>query len=188
MNRWIVFLAAALALQAGAVDAQTVLPIEVTQTSLATTKDATTIPYYVFDLPSVVVPEEMRLEEAYVEFYMDVTSTLSDDVTGGAVTLEIYPFGGTTNGKLDVSKLGASSMKRTVAVGTNQRVRVYVTDFVQRSIADPNASRSLIVGSMAGQRIGRFDAKPVPGAASGSKAVLTVYFQRIEEAKASVAN
>jgi hypothetical protein len=54
---------------------------------------------------------------------------------------------------------------------------------LERIIADPSADRSLIVGSVTGERVGRFEAKAIPGAAGGAKATLTVYFSRIEEAK-----
>jgi hypothetical protein len=85
--------------------------------------------------------------------------------------------------------LEASSMKRTVAVGSDRKVRIYVTDFVRRILADPKtANRSLIVGSVAGDRSARFDAKTLPGSSVGAKAVLTVHFRRIEEAEANVAN
>jgi hypothetical protein len=72
-------------------------------------------------------------------------------------------------------------MKRTVSIGTNRRVRVYVTDFLERLLADPMAARGLIAGSIAGDRVGRFSAKAVPGTAAGAKATLTVYFSRIED-------
>jgi hypothetical protein len=180
VKRTTLFFAAVFALGIGTASAQTVISIQVTPVSLATTKDNTQVAYLTFDMPLVEIPREMRLSEAYVEFYMDATSTLSAKGVGNTVTLEVYPFKGATNGKLDVSTLGSSSMKRTVRVGADRRIRLYVTDFVQQVIANPNADRRLIVGSIAGDRTARFDAKAVPGA-SGSKALLTVYFSRIED-------
>jgi len=172
--------------RAGRAQSET-LPIAVSPLSLATTQDKTQVPYYVLDLPVPEVPADARLAEAYLEFYMDASSTLSTALTNGAVTLEVFPFPRLQNGKLDVSNLGTSSMKRSVAIGNGRRVRVYVTEFVGRILADPKgANRSLIVGSVAGDRTARFDAKTVPGTNVTAKALLTVHFRRIEEARARI--
>jgi hypothetical protein len=95
------------------------------------------------------------------------------------VTLEVYPYAGVTKSGIDPSKIGTSSMKRTVRVGMGKPVNVYVTDFVGAFIADPARSKRLIVGSVSGDRAAVFDAKVLPGT-SNSKATLTVYFSRIE--------
>jgi len=181
MKEGLIALATALLGGMGTASAQTqVLPIAITEVSLATPEDATEVLYYVLELPELSVPVDARFAEAYLDFFMDATSTLPADLIDGVVTLEVYPFPGTTSGRLDTSKLGVSSMKRTVALGDSRRVRVYVTEFVRRIIAEPSADRSLIVGSVVGQRIARFAAKTIPGAA-GAKATLTVQFSRIED-------
>ena len=183
MGRISILVAAAMMISHVA-GAQTVMPLQVTAVSLATTTDATQVGYLIVELPVVDVPEDTRLGESYIEFYMNVSTTRnSDSPTHDLVTLEIYPYHGTTKGKLDVSSLGVSSMKRTVRVGNGRPVRVYVTDFLAKTIADPMAGRTLIVGAVAGKRSGRFDAQPLPGS-SQSKATLTVQFSPIEDTTA----
>lgn len=183
MNRIALFAAIILATGTGTVQAQTVIPIPVTQVALATTRDDTQLPYLTLEMPVVEIPKDMRLSDAYMEFYMDASSTRSEDGVGETVTLEMYTFGGATNGKLDVAGLGTSNMKRSVKVGVDRRVRLYVTDFVQQLILDPSAERRLIVGSIVGKRTARFEAKTLPGT-SGTKATLTVVFSRIEDTSA----
>lgn len=169
-----------LLLSAPAVFAQTVVPVQVTQVSLETTDSKTALPYLVLEIPVVEIPKGLRLEEAVLEFQMDVARADAEGAVGETATLEIYPFSGTTTAKLNVATLGSSSMKRTVNIGIDRRIRLYATDFVQKVIDNPNAERRLIVGSVAGNRSGRFTAKSVE--TGGSKALLTVYFSPIEEA------
>lgn len=107
----------------------------------------------------------------------------SQAVSKQTVTLEVYPYKGITKSGIDQSKIGTSSMKRTVLVGTGRAVKVYITDFVGAYIADPRTSRRLIVGSVSGARAGLFDAKTIPET-SNTKATVTVYFSRLEEARA----
>lgn len=170
-------LAILIALAPARAKSQTVVPLSLTQASLATNTDATKRVYYVLELPAVEVPSGHTLGEAVINFLVDATNVSNDS---GAVTFEIYPYAGDAKAALEVSALGKSSMKRTVSVGTNQRVMVYVTDFVQKTIDNPAASRKLIVGSMIGDRSGAFTAKTLPGA-PGSKAELVLYFDRIED-------
>lgn len=176
---WIAFITASIG---GLSEAQTVLPVPATSVALATTKDSHQLNYLVLDLPAVMVPTGMRLEEAYLELYVDASNTRStDSASTETVTLEVYPYGGTSKGKLDTTKIGTSAMKRTVHVGTNKPVRVYVTDFVAAGIANHAADRHLIVGSVSGDRSAVFDAKTLPGTAN-TKATLTVFFTRSENA------
>ena len=175
---------AALALVSNVANAQTVLPLQVTPVTLATTTDATQVGYLIVELPAVEVPVDMRLGESYIEFYLNVSSARNADTpTNDLVTLEIYAYRGTTKGKLDISRLGASSMKRTVRVGTGRPVRIYVTDFLAKTILEPTVDRRLIVGAISGDRTGRFDAQSLPDNAQ-AKASLTVYFSRIEDTSA----
>jgi hypothetical protein len=163
--------------------AQTAIPLQLTTISLATTTDATQVGYLLIDMPKVEVPRDMRLDESYIEFFMDVSTTRNaDSPTNELVSLEIYPFGGANAGRLDVSRLGSSSMKRTVRVGQSRPVRIYVTEFVARTIDDSAVDRRLIVGAVSGKRYGRFDARSLEN--SQAKAILTVTFSRIEEAAA----
>jgi hypothetical protein len=166
-----------LSVLAGASSAQTVTPVEVTQISLPTTKDETARTYFVVTLPTVEAPAGHLLGDAFLEFLLDAENVADESAS---VTLEVYPFSGQAEGALDVSALGKTTMKRTVGIGANKLVRIYVTEFMEASIKNPNRSRSLLVGSMRGDRPGSFSAKTVPGA-SGQKAKLTIYFDRIED-------
>jgi len=186
MARFSIF-GAAVMMISSVVGAQTVVPLQVTPVSLATTTDATQVGYLLVELPVIEVPQDMRLGESYIEFYMNVSTTReAESPTSDLVTLEIYPYRGTTKGKLDVSSLGTSSMKRTVRVGNSRPVRIYVTDLLAKAIADPAAGRTLIVGAVSGKRSGRFDSQPLPGG-SEAKAALTVNFSPIENAAAGQA-
>jgi hypothetical protein len=159
--------------------AQTVIPIQATAVSLATAEDPAQSSYLVLDIPTLAVPKQMRLEEAYFSFFMDVSST-RDDATllAKRVALEIYPYDGTTDGKLDVSHLGTSSMKRMVKVGSGRPVRVYVTDFLVRVMKSGMSNQRMIVGSVTGDRVGVFEAKALPGTPD-TKATLTLCFTPI---------
>ena len=166
-----------LSLLGTAAVAATVTPVEVTQVSLSTTNDETPRTYYVLTLPAVEVPAGHILGNSFLEFLMDAENVADESAS---VTLEVYPFDGEAEGALDVPSLGRTTMKRTVGIGENRSVRVYVTEFLEESIKNPSRSRTLLVGSMMGSRAGSFAAKAVPGA-SGEKAKLTVYFDRIED-------
>lgn len=156
-----------------------VLPLTLTPISLASTNDDTQVPYYVFVLPVPNVPAGSELAEAFLEFFLDVSSTAPAGATDGVVTFELFTFPGAVNGKLDSAALEPSSMKEPVRAGNDRSVRVHVTELAQRIIADPTSNRNLIMGSVV-SRTGRFDAKTVPGAAPGTKANLIVHFRRIE--------
>jgi len=148
--------------------------------SLATTKNQTEVPYYLVAMPKISVPQGSKLEEAWIEFYMDVSSTEPDSLTGGVVTLELYRYTGLSNGKLDVGALEKSAMKRTVKIGDNKKIRVYVRDLCDRIIADGTTDTQLIVGMVRGDRSGRFESKSVPGAPAGAKALLTLHYSKLE--------
>jgi hypothetical protein len=163
------------------VHAQTqIVSLSTSSISLATTKDQAQVPYYLVAIPRISAPQGSTLDEAWIEFYMDVSSTEPDSLTGGAVTLEVYRYTGLSNGKLDVGALEKSAMKRTVRIGDNQKIRVYVRDLCDHIIADGATDTQLIIGMVRGDRSGRFDSKSVPGAPAGAKALLTLQYSRLE--------
>lgn len=163
----------------------TVTPLTVTKQMLGTTDDSSERAYYSFELPSVTVPEGMVLAEAYVTFQMDVDSSLDPEITGGAVTLELYPQLSMSDGKLDVSELPAPSMMRTVTIGDDRPVRMYVTNFVQNLLNNPESDRHLIAGCFKGDRIGLFEANTLESVAA--LASLSVIFSRVEAPPAGLA-
>ena len=172
-----IILCALIFVFAAAAVAETVTPIEVAQVSLPTTHDEAVRPYLLVTLPAVQAPAGYVLGTAFLEFLLDADNVADESAS---VTLEVYPFPEEAEGALDVSELGRTTMKRSVRVGESRSVRIYVTEFIDQTIKNPNGSRTLLVGSMRGERAGSFSARAVPGA-SGEKAKLTVYFDRIED-------
>ena len=176
MNKSIVYAVASLAIVAGTAGAQTVMPVPSTEVRLATTKSTEELSYLVLDIPIIEVPSNFEIAAAYLELKMNASNSLSaEGAARNTVTIEAYPYPGTNDGKLDVAALGVSSMKRTVRVGNERRIHLQVTDFVKRVAADPSSNRRLIIGSIAGRRIARFESKELSGP-SGTKAALVVYF------------
>lgn len=170
----------AMVVMGGAIDQDPwrVAPLAVTRQLLGTTDDQAEMPYYVFELPTVEVPGGMALAEAYLTFLVDASSSVEPESIGGRIPFEVYPEIGLANGRLDVSELGPALMTRTVPIGSNKTVRIYITDFVQRTIENPTMNRHMIAGSFVGQRIGSFEVRTLPTV--GASASLSVSFTRIE--------
>jgi hypothetical protein len=151
--------------------------VSVSTSSLATTEDSVAVAYSVVDLVVPRLPENSELSDAYLEFYMDASSTLPDTLAGGFSTLEITPMPTLVEGKLGAV---ASDLivKRSVRLGDDITVRVYITNFLRQAFSelggeDTEVSLSLLVGPISGSRYGRFTANTIPNA-GGAKAKLTV--------------
>ena len=149
--------------------------VTVTETSLATLNDATEVDYVVVQVPIPELPASSEIVLAYLEFYMDASSTLEEGTFDGFVTLEVFPYPELANGKLDAGELPSPVTKCTVPVGNDRPVRAYVTSALLKAIAESESEVGLLVGSVTGARTARFDAKAVPGAPGGAKAVLKVF-------------
>ena len=115
--------------------------------------------YYAFN---VAIPENLpaeRFMDAYLEIYVDVTSDVEVAAGGGYTTFEVFPLKSDLSGELDGSKLRSAAMKRTVRVGESQRVKVNISEHVRHVLANPTDDFGLVVGSLTGQRLGKFKVK-----------------------------
>ncbi len=150
--------------------------IAVTETSLAAVNDTTEVDYNVVSFAVPALPEGRALTQAFLEFSLDVSSTLSGTLSGGVATVEIIVIPELVNGKLSVSNETLIT-SRVVKVGENRLVRVYITEILLQAMADNESDLALLVGPITGGRRGRFDANTVPNAPGGAKAVLTIQTQ-----------
>ena len=147
--------------------------VTVTEESYATVDDETEIVYNVvtFDIPGI--PADDVLSEAYLEFVMDVSSTLADSLSDGTATLELATMPVLVGGKLSQANVTVSGT-RVVKVGTDRPVRIYITSVLRQAIVGNEADLTLLTGSISGGRRGRFEANAVPGAPGGAKVTLTI--------------
>lgn len=160
-----------------------IVSADLSETALATLEDSTLVDYNVVEFEMPELDGGRVLTAAYLEFYMDVSSTLADSLSQGLTTIEVALMPTLVNGKLDTGS-PPSIAQRTVRVGSNRTVRVYITDLLLEAIGELESPVVLLVGAITGGRYGRFEAQAVPGAAGGAKAVLTVHSQAPYQAEA----
>jgi hypothetical protein len=149
---------------------------DVTGTSLATLDDATEVDYNIVEFEMPELAEGRVLTAAFVELYMDVSSTLPDSLTQGLATIEVAIMPALVGGKLDVSS-DAIIAKRTVRVGDDRLIRVYITDLLLDAGGQLESPVVLLVGAVTGGRYARFEANAVPGAPGGAQAMVTIHSQ-----------
>jgi len=159
----------------GSAGASVTANVAVASATYATTDDNTEVEYSVvtFDVP--VIPTDKILSEVILDFYMDVASVLGDDLSGGIATVQVSVMPALDNGKLPIlsDAVVASSV---VKVGVNRPVRIYITSVVKEAITNKVGELTLLVGSITGDRNGRFETRAIPGGDS-TKATVTVYFR-----------
>jgi len=131
--------------------------------------------YYVFPVRIPPAPEGARLMGAYLEFYVDASSRLSSDLSGNMATLEVFALKERLTGEVDETKIRPGSMKRTVTVGQDRRVRLDVGEFVREVLKAPTTNHGLVVGSITGERTGRFVLK-ADRVSSGVAARVTLHY------------
>jgi len=140
-------------------------------------EDSTEGKIFLFTVGLPEAPVRAELMSAVLELVVDASSVLPADLSGGAVTLDIAPLAHSwLGGALEAADLRATTMKRTVPVGADRRVRIDVTGFVHYVRAHPTENYGLAVGSLCGSRSGRFDLK-ADGMGSGLTAKLTRYYK-----------
>ncbi len=122
-------------------------------------------------------PPRAEFMSAVLELVVDASSVLPADLSGGAVTLEMAPLAHSwSGGTLGTADLRATTMKRTVPVGSDRRVRIDVTEFVHHVQTHPTKDYGLAVGSLCGSRSGRFELE-ADGMGSGVSAKITLYYK-----------
>jgi hypothetical protein len=164
------------------VGAQTqVVPIGAQAVQTIEPKDSTEGKTFLFTVSLPEAPPRAEFMSAVLELVVDAWSVLPADLSGGAVTLEIAPLARSwSGGALRAADLRATTMKRTVPVGSDRRVRIDVTEFVHYVQAHPTENYGLAVGSLCGSRSGRFDLE-ADGMGSGVTAKLTLYYKPVDD-------
>ena len=156
----VVVAVAVLGLLAGVAEARKVtIDIKRTDVTSYTPENTDLGNYYAFDVP---MPEKLAGEtfmDAHLELYVDVLA--GAEVAAGIdyTTFEVFPLKSSLSGEVDSSKLRLAAMKRTVRVGESQRVKVNISEHVRHVLANPSDDFGLVVGSLTGQRLGKFAVK-----------------------------
>jgi hypothetical protein len=140
-------------------------PSEATRTSVILSSDDITAhmpenpnlgTYYVVSVS--VPPEAARVQWAFLEFYVDVSSRASDELQNETPLFEVYALKGAFSGDIDLNQFQPQDLPtmRPVAVGSGRRVVMDITEIVKVYIANPASNHGLIVGSLTGSRDGLF--------------------------------
>ena len=112
--------------------------------------------YYALKLSTPARLPKETFMDAYLEVYVDATSDVDERATAGLVTFEVFPLKSALTGELSASSLRAAAMKRTVRVGTSRRVRINIAEYVRYVLDHPTENFGLVLGSLTGQRLGKF--------------------------------
>lgn len=183
MRRSMLF-AAALVLAADVASARMVT-IDVMRSDIEVHTPEALGAYYTFAL---AIPARLPAEtfmHAYLELYVDAATSVDAVAAGGVTTLEVYPLQSPLSGELRAVDLRPASMKRTVRLGTSQYVRVDISEHVRYLLEHPSEDFGLAVGSLTGQRLGRFTLRHNGFGERGVAARVTMVFAQIEDRMAA---
>ena len=112
--------------------------------------------YYTFSIP---VPEQLAKEtlmDATLEFYVDATSDVDDAARGGVLTLEVFELRAPLTGEVRPSDLSPGAMTRTIRTGESRHLRINIFEHVRETLEQARPDCALVVGSLTGQRLGKF--------------------------------
>jgi hypothetical protein len=161
-----ILLAALIAWVPAIARSQTVVPLSLSQVSLATSADATKRVYYVVDLPAVDVPAGYALGEAIISLLVDADNVANDS---GSVTLEIYPYTG--DARFNVSSWKIDHETNSDCSGTTRK-GLRLTLCRNRSATQRLLESSLLI--IERERAGAFTAKRCLGFGVQSRARLVL--------------
>ncbi len=124
-----------------------------------------------FDIPEGIV----SVRHAWMEVRMDVSAREPEPVADPAPMLEVYMLKNALTGDPVPADFESTRlpMSRPVALGPNRLVKLDITEFVQRILADPRTNHGIVVGSLTGARTGEFVVKP-DGFGPGTPIRLTI--------------
>jgi len=170
----------AVLLTSGAAMARTItVDLEQADVKAYTPENADLGAYYVFNL---AIPAKLPSEtfmDAFLEIYVDAESRVDAIAGGGLTTLEVFPLKSALSGELDSSHLRPAAMKRTVWVGESRRVKIDIREHIRNVLDTPAQNFGLVVGSLTGQRLGKFVLKQgVLG--QGIVARVTIIYHELE--------
>jgi hypothetical protein len=116
-------------------------------------------PYYVL---LITPPEDLRAaRQAWLELRADVVVPEINGFRDATVIFQAFMLKNALDGDPndeDFEPLRIP-MSRPVAVGTERSVKIDVTEYLQRILADPSRNHGLLFGSVTGQRRGDFEVK-----------------------------
>jgi hypothetical protein len=116
-------------------------------------------PYYVL---SITPPEELRAaRQAWLELRSDLSVREIEGFNDPTAIFQVFMLKNALEGEpndesFDVLRV---PMSRPVAAGTERFVKIDVTEYVQRILADPSDNHGLVLGSVTGDRRGSFQIK-----------------------------
>jgi hypothetical protein len=117
-------------------------------------------PYYVL---TITLPGEIQsVRQAWLELRADLTVPEIDGFHDPTSIFQVFMLkqpleGEPTDDSFEPLRI---PMSRPVATGTNRSIKIDVTEYVQRILADPPANHGLILGSVTGARRGNFQIEP----------------------------
>ena len=110
----------------------------------------------------ISLPENLTtVTYAWLEFRADVSARDLNRFVDPAPLFEVYALNQTLSGDPEPSKFEATRlpMSRPVATGTDRLVKIDITEFVQKILADPSENHGLVIGSLTNDKRGVFVAK-----------------------------
>ena len=178
MRRWVLVATALVLVADVAVARMITMDVMRTDIEVHTPEDETLGAYYTFEL---AIPARLPAEtfmHAYLELYVDAATSVDEVAAGGIATLEIYPLQSSLLGELATSDLRSAAMKRTVRLGGSRRVRVDISEHLRYLLEHPSENFGLAVGSLTGQRLGKFALRH-DGLGQGVAARVTIVFAEL---------
>ncbi len=117
--------------------------------------------YYVLQ---VQVPQELtetKLEWVILELYLDASSVEKNGYLEDTPVIEIYALNRQFPGRIEPNQFVTDPRPIThnVAVGSNRKMMIDVTEIVRSYLRNPTTNHGLIIGSLTGTREGLFSIK-----------------------------
>jgi len=107
----------------------------------------------------ISLPENLTtVTRAWLELRADVSARNVSGFVDPAPVFEVYALNQTLSGDPEPSKFEATRlpMSRPVATGTDRLVKIDITEFVQRILADPSKNHGLVIGPLTNDKRGVF--------------------------------
>jgi hypothetical protein len=123
------------------------------------THEAADTSYGDFYTVTIDVPDEAKpIGRVYLEFFVDVSARAVDGFVNDTPVIEIYALTGNLTGTLDSSKFADQPLRmvKNVAVGTNRRVVIDITEMAKFFVANPLSNYGIVIGSLTRHRDGLF--------------------------------
>jgi hypothetical protein len=107
----------------------------------------------------ISLPEKLTtVTHAWLELRADISAKNLNGFVDPAPVFEVYALKQTLSGDPEPSKFESTKlpMSRPVATGTDRLVKIDITEFVQKILADPSKNHGLVVGPLTNDKRGVF--------------------------------